>query len=582
MKNTAIVIWILLAFISMGCQPLTATNQPVKSKTVTAAPSDVKWDATIDQFVSDYFAANPTIAVSYGKHEYDGKFPDWSEQGLKNELQRLQREHEKIAQIKEPDLTEDQIWERHYLLQTMEGEVFWRDEADLPHTSPFWYAGFLDPDVYVSRPYAPLETRIKSYTEYARNIPNALKQIKINLKMPMPRTFVKIGRKSIGGLADVYEKDVPKAFEPVKDPQLQKDFRKANDGAIKAVRDFDSWLGKQESKANDNFALGDEKFATMLDVTEDVGTELPELEGIAKKDLDRNTKALQAECAKFAPEQTLSQCVAKVSADRVTAANMVETASKQLADLRKFLQEKNIVTIPGTEEIKAAQGRPNKAWNFAYTSFPGPYETNLPSVYYLSAPDPSWPKEKQVAYLQGNGKLLFTTVREVYPGHFVHFLNVNRSKSKIAQIYISRAFADGWAHYCEEMMYDLGLGSGDPKVHIAQLQEALLRNVRFISAIGLHTKGMTVAESKKMFIEQGLQDDGNAQQEAERGTYDPGYLKDTMGKLIIRKLRDDWCASRGGPSAWKQFHDTFLSYGGPPIRILRKHMMGPDDEGSLF
>ncbi len=132
------------------------------------------------------------------------------------------------------------------------------------------------------------------------------------------------------------------------------------------------------------------------------------------------------------------------------------------------------------------------------------------------------------------------------------------------------------------MMYDAGLSNNDPEMHIGQLQEALLRNVRFISAIGLHTKGMTVEESKKMFIEQGFQDEANAEQQANRGTFDPAYLNYTMGKLMIRKLREDWTASRGGKTAWKQFHDAFVSYGGPPIPLVRKAMMGMDDKGSLF
>ena len=131
-------------------------------------------------------------------------------------------------------------------------------------------------------------------------------------------------------------------------------------------------------------------------------------------------------------------------------------------------------------------------------------------------------------------------------------------------------------------MYDAGLSNNDSEMHIGQLQEALLRNVRFVSAIGLHTKGMTVADAKKMFIEQGFQDEANAEQQANRGTFDPAYLNYTMGKLMIRKLREDWCASRGGRTAWKQFHDAFLSYGGPPIPMVRKAMMGADDKGSLF
>jgi uncharacterized protein (DUF885 family) len=141
---------------------------------------------------------------------------------------------------------------------------------------------------------------------------------------------------------------------------------------------------------------------------------------------------------------------------------------------------------------------------------------------------------------------------------------------------VGYAFAEGWAHYTEEMMWEAGLGDGDPETHIGQLSNALLRNVRFLSAIGLHTKGMTVEESERMFREQAFQDPGNSRQQAARGTYDPAYLNYTMGKLMIRKLREDWTRERGGQEGWqwKQFHDAFLSYGGPPIPLVRKAMLG--------
>ncbi len=73
----------------------------------------------------------------------------------------------------------------------------------------------------------------------------------------------------------------------------------------------------------------------------------------------------------------------------------------------------------------------------------------------------------------------------------------------------SYAFAEGWAHYTEEMMWDEGLGEGDPETHIGQLINATLRNVRFLSAIGMHTKGMTLAQSQKMFLDEGYQDAGH-------------------------------------------------------------------------
>ena len=583
MKYIIFVILVAAVITSTGCQPPQSnTNGSANTAANTNTASNAKWDTYVDQFLNDYFTANPAFAVVSGKHDFDGKFPDWSDEGLKKEIARLRSEREKASAFKDADLDDRQKFERDYLISQIDKDLFWQETVDYPHTNPNWYSDALDPDVYVSRPYAPLESRIKSYTTYAKNVPAALAQIKTTLKPPMAKNLIKIGRQTIGGLAEFYKKDVPKIFEPVKDEASQKDFKEANDGAVKAVKEFDAWLGEQEKTGNDNFALGADKFKLMLKQTEGVDIDLAQLEEIGKKDLQRNLDAMKTECDKFAPGKTLMECSDQASAHKAEGKNVVEAATAQLADLRKFIQEKDIVTVPGTEECKVAQAPPYKAWNFAYINIPGPYETNLPSVYYVSPPDPKWDKKKQDEYVPGKGALLFTSVHEGYPGHFLQFLHANRSKSKFGQVFVGYAYAEGWAHYTEEMMYEAGLGAGDPEMHIGQIQEALLRNVRFLSAIGMHTKGMTVEESKKMFMEQGLRSEGEAEQQSARGTFDPAYLNYTMGKLMIHKLREDWTASRGGKAAWKQFHDAFLSYGGPPIPMVRKAMMGKDDKGSLF
>jgi hypothetical protein len=179
----------------------------------------------------------------------------------------------------------------------------------------------------------------------------------------------------------------------------------------------------------------------MLKATEGVDIDLAQLEEIGRKDLQRNLDAMKQECEKYAPGKTLIECSDQASAHKAEGANVVEAATAQLADLRGFIQQKDLLTIPGTEECKVAQAPPYKAWNFAYINIPGPYETNLPSVYYVSPPDPSWPKAKQEAYIPGRGSLLFTSVHEVYPGHFVQFLHSNRNKSKFGQVFVGYAFA---------------------------------------------------------------------------------------------------------------------------------------------
>ncbi len=570
----AILILLLLAVAS--CR-INRGDPDTQSK---SSGDEVSWDAYVNQFLDAYFTAHPDFAARSGRHEFDGKLPDLSNAGIKKEIDRLRAEKARVSKFEDSRLDKRQEFERNYVMAVIDDDLFWLESAEWPYRNPQFYADAIDPDVYVSRPYAPLDQRLRAYTSYAKAIPAALEQIRRNLRTPLPKTYVQIGKTTFGGLVSFYEKDVPAVFASVKDEQLQKDFNEANTAAIKAMRELDAWFQSQQATATDNFAIGAEKFSEMLRKTEGVEVRLDELEGFGRRDLDRNLTALREACVSYASGQSVADCVAKAEAHKPTGGS-VEMARKQLTDLRAFLAEKKLVTVPGTEEALVAEAPAYRRWNFAYINIPGPYEKNLPSTYYIAPPDPSWSQQERDAYLPGQANLLFTSVHEVWPGHFLQFLHANRAQSKFSQVFVGYAFAEGWAHYTEEMMWEAGLGDGDPEIHIGQLLNAILRNVRFLSAIGMHTGNMTVQESEQMFREQGFQDAGTARQQAARGTFDPAYLNYTMGKLMIKKLREDWTAARGGKQAWQKFHDEFLTYGGPPIPLVRRAMLG-EAKGSLF
>jgi hypothetical protein len=573
-------LFIVFAFIMLSvisaCQQV---SQPVNQQPMNTSESK-EWDSYVNEFLEAYFVAHPEFAVRAGRHEFDGKLTDWSTEGITGEIKRLHAAKDRVAGFQDASLNERQRLERDYLASVIDGDLFWIESAEWPFRCPQFYADSIDPDVYVSREYAPLDQRLRAYTAYAKSIPIAVEQIRKNLRTPLPKTFVNIGHTTFGGLISFYQKDVPGIFASVKDEQLQKNFKEANDGAIKAMQDIDAWFKTQEAGATSNFQLGAEKFSGMLKATERVDVPLDKLAEVGRQDLQRNLDALKMACASYASGKSITECVAQAQSHKPEG-GAVEVARKQLGDLRAFILEKKVVTIPGTEEAKVAEAPAYQRWNFAYINIPGPYEKGLPSIYYLAPPDPSWSQKEKDAYVPGQGSLLFTSVHEVWPGHFLQFLHANRSSSKLGQLFVGYAFAEGWAHYTEEMMWEEGLGNGSDEMHIGQLLEALLRNVRFVSAIEMHTGKMTVEESEKMFLEQGYQDAANARQQAARGTFDPAYLNYTMGKLMIRKLRADWTASRGGKQAWQQFHDEFLKYGGPPIPLVRKAML-PGDTGSLF
>jgi hypothetical protein len=546
-----------------------------QSWALAAQPASSKaWDAYASDFIEATFKARPHFAVWAGRHEFDGQLPDWSEEGIRKEIKRLHEARARALGFKESTLDNKQRFERQYVIAEIDGELFWLETAEWQYRSPAFYGWGLSPQVYIAREYAPLADRLRAYIAYAKAIPRAVEQVRANLRTPLPRSYIRIGHISAGGLGSLYQNDVPKIFGSVDDPQLQEEFRAANDGAVKAMKDLDAWYTQQEATATEDFALGPDKFAAMLRATERIDIPLPRLKEIGERDLERNLAAMREACNAIAPGQTIEACVAKVEADK-SPGTPVEAATRQLGDLRTFVEQKKLVTIPGSEQAQVAEAMPFERWNFAYIRIPGPFEKNLPSIYYISPPDPKWTKAEQETYIPGKATLLFTSAHEVWPGHFLQYQHSNRSASQVGRLFGTYAFGEGWAHYTEELMWEAGLGAGDPAVHVGQLREALMRNVRLLSAIGLHTEGMSVSASEAMFREKAFQDPGNARQQADRGTFDPGYGAYTLGKLMIRKLREDWTATRGGREAWQAFHDQFLSYGSPPVPMVRKAMLGP-------
>lgn len=536
--------------------------------------ANAQWPAFVDEFLTAHFQANPSFAVNQGRHEFDGRLPDWSRAGIEREIERLASMRKRALAFDPASLDEAQRFERDYLVARLDNDTFWLAVAEQPFHNPAYYIDGLNPSVYVVRPYAAPDVRLRAFVEYARSVVSVAPDIRRNLRLPMPLTYLKYGVAGFSGLADFFRKDVRLAFAGAGDAAAQKQLAETSEAAAQALASLASWLEGELAHGTGPDPLGPERYAKMLAMTEGVELPLPVIEAACRADLERNTAALREACAKLAPGESLSACVERVSAKKPKG-GPVEGARTQLGELRRFVVDHDLVTIPGREEAQVDEAPAFNRQNFAYIEIPGPYEHDLPSVYYIAPPDPAWPKAEQEAYLPGEADLLFTSLHEVWPGHFLQFLHANRVASKLGRVFVGYAFAEGWAHYSEEMMWESGL-RGDAETHIGQLTNALLRDVRMLSSIGLHTQGMSVEQSETMFRELAFQDAGNARQQAARGTYDPGYLNYTLGKLMIRKLRADWSATRGGSRSWKEFHDRLLSFGGPPLPLVRRAMLPGD------
>ncbi|MEM7283009.1 MAG: DUF885 domain-containing protein [Pseudomonadota bacterium] len=562
----AVVLWLLLITI-MGCSDKVAVTTNVQL--------NPEWTNFSSDFVESYLKAHPGFAVVAGRHEYDGQLPDWSAKGIQSEIERLHEQRRQAAgfQLTQPD----QVFEQSYLLSRIDRDLFWLEEARWPFKNPAFYFDWmldsLDPSVYLSRQYAPIEDRLTAYLKYLSNLSRALEQVQDNLSTAaLPVTYIDYAVSSFSGLAQFIEGDGLDAFSEVSDPALTRQATELSRQAATATKSLVAWFERQRVEQTDGFALGENGFLSMLEMTEGVTVEIGELQRWGEEDLSRNLSALTRACAEYAPESSVADCVVKANSKKPQG-GMLAGARRQLEELQQFVLDRDLVSVLGAGHIRVEEAPAYNRSNAAYIDVSGPFEADLSAVYYLAPPDPNWTDLEQKDYVPSYGDLMFTSIHEVWPGHFLQFQHANQQDSQVARLFVSYAYTEGWAHYAEQMMWEAGFGDGNPELHIGQLLNALLRNVRYLVAIGLHTKGMSVSEAEAMFRNLAFQDAKSARQQAVRGTYDPAYINYTLGKLLLLQLRAEWTKQRGGQAAWKAFHDQVLKHGGPPISLLRDRMM---------
>jgi hypothetical protein len=575
---------VALFLLALSC------SAPAKPPAI-AAPAPTVADAAFQKASAElyraYFDRIPTafggtLGVALGMHQYDGKLPDDSPAALQSRAAFLSESLARLEAFPARELSEGSRLERDVFVTRLHGAIFELVARRTPWRSPLYYVGALSLINYTTRDYAPVDERARAVVSVCRAARGYLATARANLDAQLPRPVLGFAIQMIGGQIAFVEKDVAEALSAVADPKLQTDLTSARAELVQELGAFRDDLKSRLAQGTDDFALGEPTFLRMLEDTEGVKTDLATLESVGHGDLQRNQRALEAAARAFAPDKPLAEALAMATADRPPAGEVVALGRQQVASVREFLEHHPIVTIPSGEQAEVRESPPFMRINFASINQPGVFESRpLPSFYFISPPDPKWSEAEQRAYVPSREGLLFTTIHEVWPGHFLDRLHRVRLESRVIKSFGSYATNEGWAHYVEEMMWEEGVAGQDPRAHIAQLLQALMRDGRFLSAIGLHAHGMTVADSQKLFVEEAFQDVGTARQQSTRGTVDPMYLNYTLGKLMILKLRADWRAKLGAAFDLRAFHDKLLSYGDAPLPLIRRAMLG-EGSGSLL
>jgi hypothetical protein len=447
-----------------------------------------------------------------------------------------------------------------------------------------------NPDIYssgitgsafniMSRTFAPPEVRLRSLIERERKMPAVLAAARVNLKNP-PKIYTEIAIQQAPGIISFFQKDVPLAFKKVTDQKLLAEFRVANDAVIKALGDYQNYLKTDVlPRSNGDFRMGAETYAKKLLYEEMVDIPLDRLLEIGYADLHRNQEKYRETALLIDKTKTPQQILAEAVKDHPAPDQLLQTFRNTLGGLKDFISSRHLVTIPSPVLPILEETPPfMRATTFASMDTPGPYETVAKEAFFnVTIPEKGWAPERTESFMgQFNyGTILSTAIHEAYPGHYVQFLWMPRIQSRVRKLLGASSNAEGWAHYCEQMMLDEGF-SKDPKMRLGQLQDALLRDARYIVGIEMHTGKRTFDQAIDFFVKEGYQPHEVGVVETKRGTADATYLYYTLGKLQILKLREDYKKMRGSQFSLEEFHDKFLAQGFPPIKIVRKAMLGND------
>jgi uncharacterized protein (DUF885 family) len=565
---------------------LTTACGPAQPPKPAAGSGDEAFTKLAADILEDTYRRAPTQATYLGIHKYDDKLEDYSRQAVGAWVEAARRFRSQLDGIDPATLTLGKQLDREQLMHSLDSRVLTLDVIRPWAKDPDTYSSGVTNTAYImiKRSFAPLDQRLKLLIEREKLMPEAFTEARTNLDNP-PRVYVEIAIQQIDGNREFFKDAVTGAFKDVKDAALMAEFKKANTAVIAALMDYKTWLQKDLlPRAKGEFAFGAETYRKKLAADEMIDTPLDELLKIAETNLRQNQAAFAEAAKKIDPAKTPSEVLALVEKDHPPADKLLSTSQGTLDALAAFITDHHIATIPKSERARVEETPPFlRATTFASMDTPGPFEKVATEAYYnVTLPDPKWPRAEAEDYMRGWYYPLISnvSVHEVWPGHYLQFLYAKDFPSDTRKVFGANSNSEGWAHYCEQMMIDEGFHADDPKYRLAQLQDALLRNARFIVGIRMHTQGMTLEQAREFFVKEGYQPAKVAESETKRGTSDATYGYYTMGKLMILKLRDDYKAKMGPQYTLQGFHDAYIKLGPLPLPLMRRAMLG--DIGKIF
>ncbi|MCI0798546.1 MAG: DUF885 domain-containing protein, partial [Chloroflexi bacterium] len=546
--------------------------------TTPETDADRALDALSQRLILEYWDFYPTAGSRIGRHQYDGRLPDLSPGSLARRIEQVQISLGQVTALGSHDLSPPGLLSQQLMELFLRREHFSLTEMRPLANNPMRQVGYLNVSGYLQRDYAPLTDRLRSATQVLEQVPDFLEALDGALIQDPGLPVLDMSIESYAGMARFYRVDLGQAAGDSVDGELQSKFDRVREEAAQSIDRFVQRLDQRKLEASPDFAIGSDLYTKMLSSGEGLDVPLAQLLDLGQANLRSNLEQLTEVAQIISPGRPVSEIAADIGRNHPTADALIPETQDMLEEIRQALIDLEVISVPAEDRCRVIETPTYMRYAFAAMDSPGSLETRATeSFYYVTPVEADWTPQQQEEWLANFNydTLRIISVHEVYPGHFVHHLH-NRYRGNlplINQVATSYAFTEGWAHYTEQMILETGYAPDQPTLRFTQLLEALVRNCRYMCSLWMHTQGMTVEDATQYFMDNAYMGELPARREALRGTFDPGYLNYTLGKLMILKLREDYRREQGADYSLKGFHDRLLSYGAPALPLVRQAML---------
>jgi len=554
----------------------------------SAASAD-SWNQLSDDFINQYLAFNPTASTQVGIHVHDAELDDYSPASIAKQVAWLGRFEKRVLAFDPKTLSVIDAADREILLNAIRANLLELQTVRTWNKNPDNYSSGAAASIYVImiRKFASPDDRLRSVIARENQFPRFFLDARANLKN-VPRIYTEIALEQLPGTIGFFEKDVPSAFTGATDAALKSAFAVSNGAAIKLLRAYQDWLKSDLlPRSNGDFRIGADNFSKKLLYDDMVSTPLDRLLEIGMADLRKNQAEFQRVAKEVDPSKSPAEVLAELQSMHPAPSEVLQSFRNTFDGLIAFINTHHIITLPADRRPTLQETPPfERATTTASMDTPGPFEKTATEAYFnVTLPQPADSPEDVAGIMAGLnvGTIISTSIHEVFPGHFTQYLWEPRAPTRLRRVLSANTNVEGWAHYTEQMMLDEGyaqpgVGAKDLResrlIRLGQLQDALLRDARFVAGIQMHRGNFTLDQSREFFVKEGFQSPRIADIETKRGTFDPTYLYYTLGKLQILKLREDLREKQGPAFSLGKFHDDFMSEGYPPIAIVRRALLG--------